>query len=342
MRMLSSLAERGIVDFSSTKSHPRKYIVSDETNNLVEMILDSYPVSPATKNDLRSPTRHFLWYAEQIGIKPQFIDDTIVMSFLIDEVPASNGGSTGRTLRCVKYATEYLRTHGNYCLQRDYTLLKLKNDHRRIIPGYSEEEISGIAQAADTDSIIGKRDFAIILVAYCTGLRGIDIIGIKLSDIDWHNHKVSVVQSKTHTPIVSELNGVTLNALADYILDWRPKCDIPEVFLTVKAPYRRLSKGFGSMIDKYCEKAGVSKIAFRGFHSLRRSFETVMVSKGVPIETASQMMGHKSITEDKPYLSHDTHQISFVAMDFSDVPITSGFYFGHTESARSMEGGAGT
>ena len=71
----------------------------------------------------------------------------------------------------------------------------------------------GNSQAADTDSIIGKRDFAIILVAYCTGLRGIDIIGIKLSDIDWHNHKVSVVQSKTHTPIVSELNGVTLNAL---------------------------------------------------------------------------------------------------------------------------------
>ena len=328
MRMLSSLAERGVVDFSSTKSLPLKYIVSDEINSLVEMILDSHPVSTATKNDLRAPTRHFLWYAEQLGIKPQFIDDTIDMSFLIDEVPVSNGGSTGRTLRCVKYATEYLRAHGNCCLQRDYTLLKLKNDHRRIIPGYSEEEISGIAQAADTDSIIGKRDFAIILVAYCTGLRGIDIIGIKLSDIDWHNHKVSVVQSKTHTPIVSELNGATLNALADYILDWRPKCDIPEVFLTVKAPYRRLSKGFGSMIDKYCEKAGVSKIAFRGFHSLRRSFETVMVSKGVPIETASQMMGHKSITEDKPYLTHDTHQISFVAMDFSDVPITSGFYFG--------------
>ena len=234
MRMLSSLAESGIVDFSSTKSHPLKYIVSDEINSLVEMILDSHPVSTATKNDLRAPTRHFLWYAEQLGIKPQFIDDTIVMSFLIDEVPVSNGGSTGRTLRCVKYATEYLRTHGNCCLLRDYTLLKLKNNHRRIIPEYSEEEISGIAQAADTDSIIGKRDFAVILVAYCTGLRGIDIIGIKLSDIDWYNHKVSVVQSKTHTPIVSELNSATLNALADYILDWRPKCDIPEVFLTVE------------------------------------------------------------------------------------------------------------
>ena len=97
----------------------------------------------------------------------------------------------------------------------------------------------------------------------------------------------------------------------------------------------------GSDPSSCCKKAGVSKIAFRGFHSLRRSFETVMVSRGVPLETVSQMMGHKSIIEDKPYITHDTHQISFVAMDFSDVPITNGFHFGHTESAGSLEGGAG-
>lgn len=59
---------------------------------------------------------------------------------------------------------------------------------------------------------------------------------------------------------------------------------------------------------------------------IRRAFETVMVSRGIPIETASQMMGHKSITEDKPYITHDKAQVAFVAMDFSDVPISSGFY----------------
>lgn len=339
VRMLSALAETGVVDFSNAKQRLRKYLVSDDVDILVEKILDSQPLSEASKRDLRAPTRHFLWYAEQRGIKPELIDDTIVMSFLVNEVPKSNGGSTGRTLRCVKYATEYLKAHGNHCIHRDYTLLKLKNDHRSIIPAYSENEISGIAHAADTDSALGKRDLAIILVAYCTGLRGIDIIGIRLSDIDWHNQRVSVIQSKTHTQIVSELNGTTLNALADYILEWRPQCDFPEVFVTVKAPYRRLSKGFGGMIDKYCEKAGVSKIAFRGFHSIRRSFETVMVSRGVPIETASQMMGHKSITEDKPYITHDKTQVAFVAMDFSDVPISSGYYSSHAENTGSVKAG---
>ena len=78
MRMLSSLAESGVVDFSSAKSHLLKYIVSDETSSLVEMIIDSYPISNATKKDLLAPTRHNMWYAEQLGIKPQLIDRTYV------------------------------------------------------------------------------------------------------------------------------------------------------------------------------------------------------------------------------------------------------------------------
>lgn len=339
VRMLCSLANTGQVDFSNMMQRPRKYIVPEDISALVEKILDAYPISEATKKDLCAPTRHFLWYALENGVKPEHINDALVMKFLTKEIPVSNSGSTGRTLRCVKYATEYLKKHGNNSIHRDYTLLKLKNDHRRMIPAYSEEEIFSIAEASDTDGVLGRRDHAIILFAYCTGLRGIDIIRIRLSDIDWRNSRVSVVQSKTHTPIVSELNGATMNALADYILEWRPECDIPEVFVTVKAPYRELSKSFGSMIDKYCKKAGIEKVPLRGFHSIRRSFETVMISRGVPIETASQMMGHKTIIEDKPYITYNKSQGSFVAMDFSDVPITAGFYFADDQNPSSGNGG---
>lgn len=341
LRMLSSLAEMGTVDFSSAVYPVKKYPVSSEMADLVEKILGSYPLSDATKSDLRAPTRHFLWYASEQGMDPEHIDDVTVMKFLIEEIPVSNSGSTGRTLRCIKYSTEYLKSHGNHCLHRDYRLLKLKNDHRRMIPAYTESEISDIADAANNEDMVSKRDIAIILLAYCTGLRGCDIIRIRLSDIDWQEHKLSLIQSKNHQPLSAELNGSTMNALADYILDWRPKSNYHEVFLTVKAPFRKLSKGFGCMIDKYCEKAGVEKISFRGFHSIRRAFETIMVSRGVPIEIASQMMGHKSIVEDKPYITHNKSQISFVAFDFMDVPITTGFYAKHKNgSSCNIKGGA--
>ena len=117
-----------------------------------------------------------------------------------------------------------------------------------------------------------------------------------------------------------------MNALADYILEKRPECDVPEVFVTVKGPTRRLKGGLSSLINKYSAKAGVEIIPMRKFHGLRRSFETVMVSNGVNIEIASQMIGHKTIDEDKPYITYDRKRASLIAMSFADVPITSGVY----------------
>lgn len=340
-RMLSSLAETGTIDFSWKKSERIKYPVPDEISAMVEDIMDGYPISEKTKSGLRAPIRHIFWYALERGISYDRIDDALVMEFIINEIPISNGGSTGRTLRCVKYVTEYLKANGNTNINHNYRLLTLKNDHRRIIPAFSEEEIGKISGTVDTETAIGKRDYAIILLAYCTGLRGADIVLLKLTDIDWRKQKIYVSQSKTHTPIVAELNGMVMNALADYVLEARPLCDAPEVFVTVKAPYRGLSSCFAPMIDKYCEKAFVSKIPLRAFHSLRRSFETVIVSRGVPIETASQMMGHKTISEEKPYITHDKEKASFVAMDFSDVPIRAGIYAKRSSAPVPAEGGGG-
>lgn len=329
VRMLKALAETGAVDFSNAKPPVWKYPVSEEVSILIEDILNENNVSEATKQDLRAPMRHLFWYAGKQGYHAEQMEDSIIMKFLIDEVPVTNSGSTGRTLRCVKYATQYLKNHGNTRLSHDYTMLKLKNAHIRIIPAFSEEEISDISVAVDADTAIGRRDLAVILLGYGTGLRGADIIRLKLSDIDWRRQCANIVQSKTHQPLVIALNGAVLNAIADYVLYTRPECNVPQVFVTVKAPYRKLSSGFASMIDKYCDKAGVEKIPLRAFHSLRRSFETVMVSHGVPVETASQMIGHKTIKEDKPYITHNKEKASFVALDFTDVPITAGLYVDH-------------
>lgn len=328
-RMLKALAETGKVDFSNAKPLVRKYPVPEEVSSLVEDILNENAVSEATKLDLRAPMRHLFWYAQTQGYHAKQIDDSVIMKFLIDEVPVTNSGSAGRTLRCVKYATQYLKKHGNTRLSHDYTMLKLKNAHIRIIPAFSEEEISDISAAIDPDTPIGKRDLAVILLGYGTGLRGADIIRLKFSDIDWRRQCANIVQSKTHQPLNIALNGTVLNAIADYILYARPGCNVPQVFVTIKAPYRKLSSGFAFMIDKYCEKAGIQKIPLRAFHSLRRSFETVLASYGVPIETVSQMVGHKTIEEDKPYITHNKEKASFVAMDFTEVPVTAGLYANH-------------
>ena len=49
------------------------------------------------------------------------------------------------------------------------------------------------------------------------------------------------------------------------------------------------------------------------------------------------MAGHADISSDKYYITHNREKNAFVAMDFSDVPITEGIYANLFDS--SPEGG---
>jgi len=270
--------------------------------------------------------RHVLWYGYEHGYTLETLNDEIIMQYLIDEVPVTNGGSTGRTLRCVKYLTSYMREHGISNIMYHYENLTLKRDFVKIIPAFSEEEINSIRDVVDVTTNIGKRDLAIILLGYGYGLRGIDILNLTKYNIDWKNHLLKFSQSKTEKSVVLPLNGETMNAIADYILEARPECESDRIFLTVTAPFRPLSGHFANMIDHYCNKAHVEKIPLRAFHSLRRGFETVLAEKGTPIESVSHMAGHRTIAEDKPYISHNKEKAAMVALGFDEVPITGGIY----------------
>ena len=147
LRMLESLALTGEVDPSRAPSGaPAKYPVSGELARTVEDILDSRRLSAGARADLRAPVRHLLWYAAERGVAPLEIDDALVMDYLVSEVPVTNAGSTGRTLRAVRYATEWLRDRGGATL-RDYSLLTLRNDKRRIIPAYLHRGRPGAPRA---------------------------------------------------------------------------------------------------------------------------------------------------------------------------------------------------
>lgn len=47
---------------------------------------------------------------------------------------------------------------------------------------------------------------------------------------------------------------------------------------------------------------------------------------GVPLPTISQMLGHKSIDEDRSYLSYDQKKNAHYALGFSGIPVKNGLY----------------
>ena len=117
-----------------------------------------------------------------------------------------------------------------------------------------------------------------------------------------------------------------MNALADYILNARPESNLKKLFLTIQKPVKPIPRNLNPIVKKYSGKAGLTWIPGRGFHSLRRTFATEMASAGVEIQTISQMLGHSSIDEDKPYITYDKRNTTSCAFGFDLVPVRNGVY----------------
>ncbi len=341
LRMITSLVNTGNVDFTSSHSN-KKYIVSSENTYLISRIIDENKLTGESQKEMDTVIRHFFSFIEAKGFEVEDISDDLIIEFLTTEMPTTNKGSIGRTLRGIRYVSSYLKAHHLAKLVLDFNQLKIKTNSAKMIQPYTQEEINQMIAAVDCSLPEGIRDYAILMLGFDTGLRGVDIRKLCLSDIDWKTGNVKISQSKTAEPLILPLNGKVMNAIADYILQVRPESDCDEIFLTVKKPIHPMNKRaypFSGIIHKYCDKAGVERKPMRAFHSLRRSFATELSVAGVPLETISQLLGHRRIDEDKPYLSYNREQIAFCAMNFDEIPLEGGIYAFKADLNSSAGGG---
>jgi integrase len=178
--------------------------------------------------------------------------------------------------------------------------------HKKAYQGFTNEEIRRLLAAVNRDTMKGKRDYAIMMLAAQTGLRSADILNLKRSDIDWRKREIHVTQSKTGKPLRLTLEIESGNAIYDYILNARQDCDISNVFLSSTYPLRALQRQAAhSIIQKYMVIAGIEPDERKryGFHSFRRAFGTRLLENGTPVHLLSQLLGHCDIDSAKPYIS---------------------------------------
>ena len=103
-------------------------------------------------------------------------------------------------------------------IEKDFSTLVPKfNRGIRIPETYDISEIIEIENAVDRTSSLGKRDYAILLLASRLGMRAGDIASLKLDSLDFKNQRICFIQNKTGS--VSELYMVPeiKTALMEYL-----------------------------------------------------------------------------------------------------------------------------
>lgn len=195
----------------------------------------------------------------------------------------------------------------------------------RMPSTYSMEEVGIIESSVNRSGGIGKRTYAMLLLASRLGLRISDIIGLKYANIDWDRSLIQLRQAKTDKPIELPLLKDVGEAIISY-LKVRPECELEEIFVTHTPPITKMSRtGAGRLISNVIQKSGIDNAGRKhGPHSMRFSLASRMLEQGVGIPVISESLGHSGQDVTMNYLRIDIQEISLCMLDVP--PVKEDFY----------------
>lgn len=191
------------------------------------------------------------------------------------------------------------------------------NKRDRILSFYSEEEVRKLVSCIDNNTVKGKRDLIVVLLAAELGMRSGDICRLKLSEIHWERNTIEFSQFKTgvfnQLPLLDNIKF----ALIDYLRTSRPSCDSDLLFIGLKNNYGMISASqIHSIVSKYFKSSGVD-ISKRkhGPHALRHSLASNLLHNNTPMHVIKDVLGHTNLNTTKIYLNIDFDTLKHFALE---------------------------
>lgn len=195
---------------------------------------------------------------------------------------------------------------------------------RRNYPYLKEEETLHLWKELEHSDKMSLRDKAIVKLIYFTGLRGVDISKLKLSDINWRADRISLVQSKTGAPLSLPLRATVGNAIFDYIKEERlNEIGKDNLFINKHKPEKQLSiRSIGQIVTRILIKAGVRhEEGQKGVRLFRHNLATRMLESNVPTRIISEILGHLSPLSLNPYIDADIKHLRECGLSIEDFPV---------------------
>jgi integrase/recombinase XerD len=177
--------------------------------------------------------------------------------------------------------------------------------------------VQRVLKAIDQTSLSGKRDYAILSLLACHGLRPREATTLRLADIDWKNNSFLLRERKNGDTASMPLAPKAREALHNY-LAVRPSCPVPEIFLTCHAPIRALGQSLLTSIAQRRILKQVGRVLpHHGAYVFRHSFAKALLDGGATLPEIGTVLGHKSVHSTEPYMRIATEDMREVADNYA-------------------------
>jgi integrase/recombinase XerD len=139
---------------------------------------------------------------------------------------------------------------------------------------------------------------------YAAGPRVSEALNLRISDIDSERMALRIEQGKGRKDRYVTLSPTLLGKLREYWKVYQP----PDFLFPGKSPERPLSLGaIQRAVLKARKVAGIKKPA--STHTLRHSFATHLLERGVDLRTIQILLGHASLSTTSIYLHVATRRL---------------------------------
>jgi site-specific recombinase XerD len=219
----------------------------------------------------------------------------------------------------VRAFLRYLGATGNCAPDSEHSIPGYSSWRLASLPRFIEpEELQRVIDVCVPDDPQGRRDRAVILLLARLGLRASDVAGLLLTDIDWKNGRLAVCgksRRREWLPLAQEIG----DAILDYLRHSRPALRATQVFTTVKAPHRPLTRAAVThVVRSALRRAGITA-PVNGAHLLRHSAATAMLRGGASLAGVGAILRHRSPSTTAHYAKVDFRLLSEIAQPWPSV-----------------------
>jgi site-specific recombinase XerD len=242
-------------------------------------------------------------YLRDIGLADlHALSPVVISGFLTDRSRALH--RTGVRDRCgvLRVFLRYLHRQG--VLARDLSGIVEAPPVYRLatIPrSITWDEVQRMMDTVDRRTIVGRRDYAMLLLLVTYGLRAREVAALTLDDVDWRHDRLRVPERKAGHSTAYPLSPLVGQGILAYLQNGRPATASRQIFFRTLAPCVPITHSAVSCrAAHYLRQAGIV-VPRPGSHTLRHTCVQRLVDAGWPLTSIGDYVGHRSPASTEIY-----------------------------------------
>jgi site-specific recombinase XerD len=229
------------------------------------------------------------------SVKLDVLGPEDVTRFVVHEARTLSPGRVKLTVTALRGFLGWLHRRGDTRTDLGGVVPRVADWRLATLPkSIGAEQVERLLKACDRRSIVGQRDYAILLLLARLGLRAGEVVAMELDDLDWEVGEV-VVRGKggrrDRLPLPRDVGA----AVATYLRSGRPSCSTRRVFVRARAPRQGFANSIAicTIVERALTRAGLNPPR-KGAHLLRHTLACTMLRRGASLAEIGEILRHRS------------------------------------------------